>query len=100
MNLTARAGRSGVLLLRDPSVRRIVIERRDRFCRLGSEYVRAALVARGRERVVADSSEVDDDLARDMTEILTAVGTRSYDKRAAQNRTRRAIAGNDDSEAA
>ena len=34
--------RKFVALLRDPSVHRIVVEHRDRFCRFGSEYVAAA----------------------------------------------------------
>lgn len=46
-------------LLRDPSVGRIVVEHRDRFCRFGSEYVEVALAAQGRELVVIDSAEVD-----------------------------------------
>jgi predicted site-specific integrase-resolvase len=78
--------------LRDPSVTRIVVEHRDRFCRFGSEYVQAALAAQGRELVVVDTAEVDDDLVRDMTEILTSMCARLYGKRAAQNRARRALA--------
>jgi predicted site-specific integrase-resolvase len=94
--------RKFVALLRDPPVTRIVVEHRDRFCRLGSEYVEAALAAQGPEVVVVDSSEVDDDLVRDMTEILTSMCARLYGKRAAQNRARRAItaAAGDDCEAA
>ena len=61
--------RKFLALLRDPSVHGIVVEHRDRFCRFGSEYVQAALAAQGRELVVADSAEVDEDLVRDMTEI-------------------------------
>jgi len=64
-------------LLRDPSVRRIVVEHRDRFCRAGSEYVQAALEAQGRELVVVDAAGVDDDLVRDITEILTSMCARS-----------------------
>ena len=79
-------------LLRDPSVHRIVVEHRDRFCGFGSEYVEAAVAAQGRELVVVDAAEVDDDLVRDMTEILTAMCARLYGKRAAQNRARRALA--------
>lgn len=79
-------------LLRDRSVHRIVVEHRDRFCRFGSEYVEAALAAQGRELVVVDAAEVDDDLVRDMTEILTSMWARLYGKRAAQNRARRALA--------
>src|SRR5258705_9867044 len=75
-------------LLRDPSVGRIVVEHRDRFCGFGSEYVEAALAAQGRELVVVDSAEVDDDLVRDMTEILTSMCARLYGKRAAANRAK------------
>src|SRR5574337_1985921 len=65
--------RKFLALLRDPSVRRIVVEHRDRFCRFGSEYVQAALAAQGRGLVVVDSAELDGDLVRDMTEVLTSM---------------------------
>lgn len=83
--------RKFLALLRDPAVTRIVVEHRDRFCRFGSEYVEAALAAQGRELVVVDSAEVDDDLVRDMTEIGTSMCARLYGKRAACNRARRAL---------
>jgi predicted site-specific integrase-resolvase len=79
-------------LLRDASVGRIVVVHRDRFCRFGSEYVEAAFAAQGRELVVVDSAEVDDDLVRDMTEILTGMCARLYGKRAGANRAKRALA--------
>lgn len=93
--------RKFLALLGDPTVSRIVVEHRDRFCRFGSEYVEAALAAQGRELVVVDSAEVDDDLVRDMTEILTSMCARLYGKRAAQNRAKRALAAaaSDDAEA-
>jgi predicted site-specific integrase-resolvase len=84
--------RKCLALLGDLSARRIVVEHRDRFCRFGSEYVEAALAAQGRELVVVDSAEVDDDLVRGMTEILTSMCARMYGKRAAQNRAKRALA--------
>ena len=59
--------------------------------RFGSEYVQGALAAQGRELVVVDTAEVDDDLVRDMTEILTSMCARLYGKRAAANRARRAV---------
>jgi predicted site-specific integrase-resolvase len=71
MNLAAWAERNGVA-----RVTRTVVEHRDRFCRLVSEYVRTALLAHGRELVVVDSAEVGDDLVRDMTEILTSMCAR------------------------
>ena len=78
-------------LLRDPSVTRIVVEHRDRFSRFGTEYIHAALESTGRELIVMDPAEVDDDLVRDMTELLTSMCARLYGKRAAENRARRAI---------
>lgn len=62
------------------------MEHRDRFCRFGSEE--AALAASGRELVVVGTGEVDDDLMRDMTEILTWMCAGLCGKRAATNRAR------------
>jgi predicted site-specific integrase-resolvase len=78
-------------LLRDPQVSSIVVEHRDRFARFGAEYVEAALVAQGRRLLVVDPAEVDDDLVRDVTEILTSLCARLYGRRAAGNRARRAV---------
>ncbi len=83
--------RKFLALLRDKSATRIVVEHRDRFARFGSEYVNAALEADNRELVVVDPAEVDDDLVRDMTELLTSMCARLYGKRAASNRARRAV---------
>jgi predicted site-specific integrase-resolvase len=79
-------------LLRDPAVETIVVEHRDRFARFGAEYVEAALLAQGRSLRVVDPSGVDDDLVRDVTEILTSLCARLYGRRAAANRARRAVA--------
>lgn len=84
--------RKFLALLRDPTVQRIVVEHRDRFCRFGSEYVQAALAVQGRGLVVVDTAEVDEDLVRDMTELLTSMCARLDGKRAAANRAKRAVA--------
>jgi predicted site-specific integrase-resolvase len=83
--------RKFLAVLGDPTVQPIVVGHRDRFCRFGSEYVQAALAVQGRELVVVDSAEVDDDLVADMTEIRTSVCARLDGKRAAQNRAKRAV---------
>jgi predicted site-specific integrase-resolvase len=83
--------RKFLALLRDPSVSVIVTEHRDRFARFGAEYAEAALAAQGRRLLVADPSEVDDDLVRDVTEILTSLCARLYGRRAAANRAARAV---------
>ena len=79
-------------LLRDPSVSAIVVEHRDRFARFGAEYVEAALAASGRRLLVVDPAEVDEDLVRDVTEILTSLCARLYGRRATANRAARAVA--------
>ena len=83
--------RKFLALLRDESVTVIVVEHRDRFARFGAEYVEAALQAQGRRLLVTDPAEVDDDLVRDVTEILTSLCARLYGKRAAANRAARAV---------
>ncbi|RZU76214.1 putative site-specific integrase-resolvase [Micromonospora kangleipakensis] len=79
-------------LLRDPNVTTIVVEHRDRFARFGAEYVEAALAAQGRRLLVVDPAEVDDDLVRDVTEILTSLCARLYGRRGAADRASRAVA--------
>jgi predicted site-specific integrase-resolvase len=79
-------------LLADPNVTTIVVEHRDRFARFGSEYVAASFEAHGRSLIVMDDAEVDDDLVRDMTEVLTSFCARLYGKRAAVHRAAKALA--------
>ncbi|MEU8301619.1 IS607 family transposase [Micromonospora sp. NPDC048909] len=78
-------------LLRDPRVATIVVEHRDRFARFGVEYVEAALRAQGRRLLVVDPAEVDDDLVRDVSEILTSLCVRLYGRRVGARRARRAV---------
>ena len=83
--------RKFLALLKDVSVTTVVVEHRDRFARFGAEYVQAALEASGRRLLVVDPAEVDDDLVRDVTEILTSLCARLYGRRAAANRAARAV---------
>jgi len=78
--------------LRDPGVSTIVVEHRGRFARFGAEYVEAVLAARGRRLLVADPAGVDDDVVRDVTEILTSLCARLYGRRGAVERAGRAVA--------
>src|SRR5918992_1177234 len=59
-------------LLADPTATMIVVEHRDRLARFGVEYLEAALSAQGRRLVVVDPAEANDDLVRDMIEVLTS----------------------------
>ena len=58
----------------------------DRLARFGFEMVDALLRARGGGVIVIEEREVDDDLVRDMTEVLTSLCARLYGRRSAQRR--------------
>ncbi|WP_425956502.1 IS607 family transposase [Xylanimonas sp. McL0601] len=78
-------------LLSDPAVTVVVVEHRDRLGWVNTELVEAALTASGRRLVVLDGGEVEDDLVRDVTEVLTSFCARLYGRRSARNRARRAL---------
>ena len=71
---------------------RLVVEHRDRLARFGFEMVDASLRGRGGEVVVVDDGEIEDDLVRDVTEVLTSMCARLYGKRSAKRRAERAVA--------
>jgi len=78
-------------LLADPDVATVVVEHKDRLGRMNVELVEAALAATGRRVVVLDDGEVDDDLVRDMVEVLTSFCARLYGRRSAKNRAQKAL---------
>ena len=78
-------------LLADRHVTAIVVEHRDRLARFGVEHLEAALSAQGRRIVVVDPGEANDDLVRDMIEVLTSFCARLYGRRGARNRALRAV---------
>ena len=72
---------------------RLVVEHRDRLARFGFEMVEAALAGGGGEVVVVeDGDDVDDDLVRDATEVLTSMCARLYGHSSAPRRAERALA--------
>jgi putative resolvase len=78
-------------LLADPAVTTVVVEHKDRLGRMNVELIEAALSASGRRLVVLDDGEVQDDLVRDMVEVLTSFCARRYGRRSAKNRARKAL---------
>ncbi|MGI5291568.1 IS607 family transposase [Nonomuraea polychroma] len=78
-------------LLADPQVITVVVEHKDRLGRMNVELVEAVLSAHGRRLVVLDDGEVDDDLVRDMVEVLTSLCARLYGRRSARSRARKAL---------
>ena len=69
----------------------ILVEHRDRLCRFGFECLEAALAGRGARIVVMDEGELEDDLVRDVTEVMTSLCARLYGRRSARRRAERAM---------
>jgi putative resolvase len=78
-------------LLADPQTTVIVVEHRDRLARFGVEYLEAALSAQGRRLLVVEPGETNNDLMRDLIEVLTGFCARLYGRRGARNRALRAV---------
>ena len=78
-------------LLADPKVTTVVIEHRDRLGRMNTELAESAPSAHGHRLVVLDDGEVDDDLIRDMVDVLTSFCARLYGRRSARNRALKAV---------
>ena len=69
----------------------IEVEHGDRLARFGLEHLSAALEATGRRIIVIDAAEVDGDLVRGMTEVLTSFCARLYGRRSASRRAKAAL---------
>lgn len=78
-------------ILKDPNVRTIVVEHKDRLVRFGFEYMEALLAASGRKIIVVDETEMKDDLVQDMIDVLTSFCARLYGRRSARNRAKKAL---------
>jgi putative resolvase len=78
-------------LLADPEVTTVVVEHSDRLGRMNVELVEAALSASGRRLLILDEGEAEDDLVRDMVEVLTSFCARLYGRRSARNRAAKAL---------
>lgn len=78
-------------LLKDPTVATIIVEHRDRLARMNAGLIESALEASGRRLIVVDDTDLDDDLARDMTEVLTSFCVRLYGRKSAKQRAQQAL---------
>lgn len=84
--------RKGMMrLLGNPQAQTILVEHRDRLMRFGFEYVESALAAQGRKIVVIEPLEINDDIARDLHEVIVSMCARLYGKRSADRRAKNAM---------
>ena len=73
----------------DPTAGMIIVEHRERLCRFGFEYVEAG---RGARVLAVEGGEIEDDLVRDVTEVMTSLCARLYGRGSARRRAERALA--------
>ena len=80
-----------VKLLSNPDARTILVERRDRLLRFGSEYLEAALAIQGRKIVTMEPSEAKDEVAEDMVDVLASFCVRLYGQTPPKKRVRKVL---------
>ena len=68
-------------LVADHTLGTIVVEHRERLSRFGFEYVEAALSGWGARILVMEEGELEEDLVRDVTEVMTSLCARLYGRR-------------------
>lgn len=78
-------------VLADPTVVTIIVEHRDRLARVNTGLIESALEASGRRLIVVDDTDLDNDLARDVTEVLTSFCARLYGRKSAARRAQQAL---------
>ena len=78
-------------ILADPTVGTIIVEHRDRLARMNAGLIESALEASGRRLIVVDDTDLDTDLAGDMTEVLTSFCVRLYGRGAARSKVEAAL---------
>lgn len=78
-------------LLSDPTITTIIVEHRDRATRFGFDQLSSALKANNRTILVLDPTEVEDDLVKDVTDLLTSLCARLYGKRGARVKAEKAL---------
>ena len=78
-------------VLSAPTIGTIIVEHRDRLARMNAGLIESALNAQGRKLIVVDDTELDDDLVRDMTEVLTSFCVRLYGRGAVRSKVEAAL---------
>lgn len=80
-------------MLEDTSNTVIAVEHRERLTRFGFNTIERLLKTQNRHIIVVDNKEIENDLVRDMTELLTSFAERLYGQRSAKNRAAKAVEG-------
>lgn len=79
-------------LLKDDSIKIIIVEHKDRFSRFGINYINLLLEKQGRKlEIINEVNNDTEDLIQDFTSIITSFCTRIYGKRRCKRNTEKLI---------
>lgn len=79
-------------LLADESIKIIIVEHKDRFCRFGLNYIKLLLEKQGRKlEIINDINNDKEDLIQDFVSIITSFCARLYGKRRNKRQTEKLI---------
>lgn len=78
-------------ILSDPEITNIIVEHRERISRINFKLIESALKAQDRNIIVMDDEEIEDDIIRDITEVMTSFCARFYGRRGAKNKAKKAM---------
>jgi putative resolvase len=79
-------------LLADPSISHIVVEHKDRCSRFGVAYIQTLLMTQGRELVIVNEADGQDDLMQDFVAIITSFTAQLYGRRRASRKKAQVLA--------
>lgn len=71
-------------ILADPSISTIIVEHRERLARSDFNLIKKTLNAQGRDIIVVNDNDVEDDLVTEITEFMVSACGRLYGKRGAE----------------
>jgi putative resolvase len=84
--------RKGLLsLLTDTTIDVIICEHTDRLARFGTNTIEAMLNAYGRKLIVIDKTELNNDIVKDLVDIITCFCAKIYGKRSGKNKAKKLI---------
>ena len=71
-------------ILSDPTITTIIVEHRERLARSNFNLIKKTLNAQGRDIIVVNDNDVEDDLVTEITEFMVSACGRLYGKRGAE----------------
>lgn len=71
-------------ILKDPTIKTIIVEHRERLARSNFQLIESSLKAQGRNIIIVNNNDIEDDLVREITDFMVSKCGVIYGKRGAQ----------------